>query len=173
MSDTKATDKVIPQLPPQALQGFDYVSQRHDALIPNGVKPEDMLNPAFWAHQAVKLAPWHEIRARAEDGTWVANLLVLDCSRTWAKVKQLSFHSLTTADVAISQASETEVKAIKDLHKVVHRGPHKWSVVRNEDKAVLVEGIEQRDGATEWLDKHARAQVGGAAATSQPAAVAA
>lgn len=172
MSDQKATDKVIPQLPPQALQGFDYVSQRHDALIPNGVKPEDLLNPAYWAHHAVKLAPWHEIRARAEDGTWVAEFLVLDSSRTWARVKQLSFHSLTTADVAISQASEAEVKAVKDLFKVVHRGPHKWSVVRKEDSAVQVEGLEQRDSANDWLDKHARAQVGGAAA-SKPAAVAA
>ena len=169
---TKAQEpeKSTPQLPPNGLQGFDYVSTRHDALVPIGVPPEALLVPSFWAHQAVKLAPWHEIRARAEDGTWMATYVVLDCSRTWAKVKQLSFHSLTTGDVAMSQSSEAEVKATMRKFKVVHRGPHKWSVVRVADNAVMVEGIEQRDGANEWLDKHVRSEVGGAAA--QPAAAA-
>ena len=173
MSTKQDPEKSTPQLPPNGLQGFDYVSTRHDALVPIGVAPQALLEPSFWAHHAVKLAPWHEIRARAEDGTWMATYVVLDCSRTWAKVKQLSFHNLSTADVAISQSSETEVKATMKLFKVVHRGPHKWSVVRVADSAVQVEGIEQRDAANDWLEKHARSQVGGAAAQPSAAAVAA
>ena len=148
------------QLQPNELANFDYVSTRHDAKVQQGVRPEHVLVPAFWAHHAVKLKPFDEIRVRAEDGTWMATYVVLDCSRTWAKVKQLSLHQLGTADVALTQASESEVKAFAAQHNIVHRGPHKWSVVRKADKAVLTEGLAQKDEATAWLDRHAREQVG-------------
>lgn len=151
------------QLPPNDLATFDYVSTRFDAMVQKGVRPEDLLAPAFWAHHGVKMKPMDEVRVRAEDGTWVAYLLVLDCSRTWAKMKQLALHQLGTADVSLTQASEAEVKAFIDAHEVKHRGPLKWSVVRTSDRAVLAEGIAQREEARSWLEKHAREQVGGPA----------
>lgn len=153
-------DKAPVQLPPNELFQFEYVSGHFDARVQQGVTPAEVLVPGFWAHHAVKLKPFDEIRVRAEDGTWVGYYLVLDCSRTWAKLKELSLHRLGTADVSLTQASETEVRAFIDLHKVVHRGPRKWSVVRKSDSAVLIEGLEQRDAAGTWLDQHARAQVG-------------
>ena len=157
--DTK-TDKPAPQLPPNDLHLFEHASTRFDAKIQQGVKPEDLTAPAFWAHQAQKLRPLDEIRAHAEDGTWVADLLVLDCSRTWAKVKVLAVHHLGTADVSLSQSSEAEVKAFIEAHQVSFRQQHKWSVVRKADRAVVKEGLEQKDDATTWLDKHAREQLG-------------
>lgn len=163
--------KQILQLPPTDLTGFDYASTRHSAKIAQGVKPEDLLAPAFWAHHATKLKPLDEIRAHAEDGTWLAYLVVLDCSRTWAKCHLLSLHRLTTADVALTQASESDVDAFKAQHEVKHRGPHGWSIVRKGDKAVLEQGMKLKDDAIAWLDKHAREQVGGAAkAPPQPVA---
>lgn len=175
MSNTqpKNTDSQQIQLGPNGLQGFDYVSTRHDALIPIGVPVSALLEPAFWAHHGVKLKPMDEIRARAEDGTWMANFLVLDCSRTWAKVKQLDYHSLTSGDVAVTQASEAEVKAVMDAHQVVHRGPHKWSVVRKSDKAVLEENLGEKEKATAWLEDHARAMVGAPKPAARPENVAA
>lgn len=171
--EQKTNDKQLVQLGPNDLAVFEYVSTRHDARIGQGVKPEDLLVPGFWAHHAVKLKPFDEIRARAEDGTWLATYVVLDCSRTWAKVMQLSLHRLTTADVALTQASESEVQAFIKAHNVVHRGPHKWSVVRASDRAVLQQGMEQKDQAIGWLDTHARSQVGGVPAGARaPEAVA-
>lgn len=148
------------QLQPNELANFDYVSTRHDAKVQQGVRPEHVLVPAFWAHHAVKLKPFDEIRVRAEDGTWMATYVVLDCSRTWAKVKQLSLHQLGTADVALTQASESEVQKFIYQHEVRWRAQHKFSVVRKSDKAVLVEGFALKDEASTWLDKHAREQVG-------------
>lgn len=154
-----STEKALVQLPPNEMLQHDFVSTRWDAKIGIGIAPEALLAPAFWAHHAVKLKPMDEIRARAEDGTWVGYYLVLDSSRTWAKVHPLAVHRLTTADVALSQASEEQIKAFKEAHKVVHRAMHKWSVVRTSDGAVLTEGIEQKDQAVSWLDTHARTQV--------------
>jgi hypothetical protein len=147
------------QLPTENLELFDQISPRWDAKIPQGVKPEALLVPSFWAHRAVKLKPCDEIRARAEDGTWVAYYIVTDSSRTWAKVHLLSFHLLTTADVSLTQASETEVKAFIDAHTITWRAQHKWSVVRKADKALVAEGLG-KDEAIAWLDKFAREQVG-------------
>jgi len=155
-----AKEKALIQLAPNELHLFEHVSQRYDAKIAQGVTPEDMLVPAFWAHHAVKLRPMDEIRARAEDGTWVATLLVLDCSRTWAKVQLIQVHKLTTGDVALSQASETQIQEFIGTHLVTYRGPHKWSVVRRADKNVLAEGMEQKDTASVWLEAHARSTIG-------------
>ena len=159
-----APEKALPQLAPNHLQLFEQVSLRFDAQIAQGVAPEALLDPAFWAHHAVRLRPMNEIRARAEDGTWIAELVVLDCSRTWAKVKMLELYRLTTSDVALTQASEQEVRDFISRHNVVYRGPHKWSVTRKSDKAVLMEGAEQKEGAELWLEAHARSQIGPQAA---------
>jgi hypothetical protein len=153
----KDTEKQILQLAPGQLELLDYMSSRFDVRVPLGVTPENLLDPAFWAHHGVKLKPFDEIRARCDDGTWVAYYIVLDCSRTWARVQLLTKYSLTTSDVSSSQASVEEFKA---KHKIVHRGPHGWSVVREIDKAVLAQGMAVKDEAGTWLDKHARDAVG-------------
>ena len=158
-------EKALIQLAPDAFAGFDFVSTRYDARIDPGVTPEALLKPEFWAHHAVKLRPMDEIRARATDGTWLAYYVVLDCSRTWAKVQELARHNLTTSDVSLSQSSETEVKAFIEAHQVIHRGPRGWSIVRKSDRAVLAEAIERREEAQKRLTELARDQVGGAAKT--------
>ena len=154
------SDVQRPQLGPSDFALFEYVSTRHDALIQEGVKPEEIVDPAFWAHHAVKMRPMDEIRARAVDGTWMANLLVLDCSRTWAKVKMLDLHRLTTADVALTEASSAERRAFIEAHEIRLRGTHKWSVIRKQDKAVLQEDLGTKEAAEEWLAKLA-SNIGG------------
>ncbi len=163
-------EKQLIQLAPNELQFYEQASLRWDCKIPAGVNLEDVMVPAFWSHHAMKLAPWHEIRVRAEDGTWMANLIVLDSSRTWARVAILSCHGFSSRDVSQSQASEVEVKSVLEAHSIVHRGPHKWSIVRKADKAIIQEGIEQKETAITELEKFARSQVGGAAARGAPVA---
>jgi len=161
-------DPVKPQLSPTALSLFEHNSLRYDAEIPMGVKPEDLLEPTFWAHHASKLRPWNEIRARAVDGTWMGNYLVLDCSRTWARVHQLSFHRFTTGDQADTLASETDVKVYMGKHQVKFRGAHKWTILQGSD--VIKEGFATKEEATAELEQMARQVVGGAAGrTAVPA----
>lgn len=166
-STTQVQEKALPQLAPSALQLFEQVSSRYDAAVPQGIAPEALLDPAFWAHDAKKLRPFDEIRIRAEDGTWIADLEVLDCSRTWAKVKILRIYQLTSPDVALTQASEQEVKDFVAKHQVTWRGQHKWSIVRKSDKAVLMQGLE-KDAAALWLEAHARTQIGPQALPKSP-----
>jgi hypothetical protein len=148
------------QLPPgkDNLNGFEYVSTRFDALIQHGITPDDIRAPAFWANHGKDLRPLDEIRARAEDGTWIANLIVLDSSRTWAKVQVMNVTYLSTADVSESQAVEKSVESFVDQHKIIHRGKRRWSVIRYVDGAVLAEDIVDRNDAVKWLVQHAKSQ---------------
>ena len=156
---TEAKEKTIPQLSPESLKPFEYISTRHDALVAQGVTVEDLLNPAYWAHHAVKLRPMDEIRARAEDGTWMAYLVVLASDRTWARCQLLSKHNLGTADVALTQANEAEVKRQKGLYTISFSGPEKYRVIRKADKNVMSSGHEQKQDAERWLDRHVREQL--------------
>lgn len=166
------TDKPLPQLAPATLQLFEQSSLRYDAVIPMGLTPQALLEPSFWAHHAGKLQPWNEVRARAEDGTWVADCLVLDCSRNWAKVTILRHYPLTTAEVSITQASEQEMKEFIGKHNLVFRGTMKWSATRKSDKAVVTEGHETKEAAKAALEAIGRAQIQPAAAAPKPAPVA-
>ena len=159
MADPQNTQSI--QLGPNDLQLFEYSSQRYDAVIAQGVKLDQILAPEFWAHHAVKLRPMNEIRARSEDGTWVAYLLVLDCSRTWARLALLSLHPLTTSDVSQTQASsEAEVQATIAAHEVGFNQGRKWYVKRKSDNAILQDQMAEKDVAKAWLAKYARDSVG-------------
>ena len=172
MPEIQEKEKALPQLAPGDFALFEHVSTRYDALIPQGVTQEQLVNPAFWAHHAVKLRPMDEIRARAQDGSWMATLVVLDSSRTWAKVKLLSIDHLTTGDVALTEASIAERKAFIDGHDIVLRGQHKWCVIRKQDKVVVQEDLGTKAAATAWLEALAT-NIGGAPAKipQTPAAV--
>jgi hypothetical protein len=149
-----------PTLKAGDLHEIEYLSTTWVALIENGVPPEALLAREFWAHHAANLKPWDEIKARAKDGTWMASYVVLDCSRTWAKVYPLTLTRLTTSDVSITQASTEEANDVYRNLKVVHRGPQGWSVVRVSDKALMVEKLQTRDDAHKWASQYAMSEVG-------------
>ena len=112
---------------------------------------EDLLVPEYWAHVAEKLRPFARIEARADDGSWYAEYLVLESSRRWARLHLLSQHNLTTSDVSLSQAKFGE-------YTVKHRGPEReWSVIRRSDNEMLHEGEQTEAGAYRWLSDRIRA----------------
>ena len=156
MDKTTETEKHLPQLAPGAFAQADFKRTVYAITVSKGVMPADVLSPAYWAFHAAKLKPWDEITAHAEDGTWYAQYLVLDCSRTWARVRPLNIVRLTDADVSESQASSQNIKdnAGKADYDVRFRGPKKWSVVRIADSALLTEGHSAKTEAQAWLDAH-------------------
>lgn len=146
-------EKQAIQLMPGTLALFESVSLLHDAVIPSDVPPDTLLDPAFWAHEAKKLAPWHEIRARSEDGSWMGRYVVVACDRTWAKVKLTEFHQLSALSGTV-----VAPKTVADFiaaHGWKHRGPKGHSIVRNSDGAVLVENQPSKEAALKWLEEHA------------------
>lgn len=114
--------------------------------------PDDLSAPEYWSHVATKLRPWDRIEARANDGTWYAELLVLEAGRNWARAQLLNVTKLSTTDVAMSQVNSLSPYEIK------YRGPHsQWSVIRKVDREVVHDGEATQGGAVNWLNERMKA----------------
>lgn len=160
-------EQKLAQLPVNTVREADYEYTIHSAFIPQAFKPEQMMDPAFWGLHATRFKAFDEVRARAEDGTWMARLLVLEAGRTWVRMKQLEFHALGTQDEALTRVAQREIEDEKKKYTVIHRGPRAWSVVRNGDKQVMHEGAQTREAAAGWLEQYLQTTASGA--VPQPA----
>lgn len=148
VAEVVSIERKIEPLYTSNIKPAEYIRSCHAATIPINTKPEDLLNPAYWAHVANELKPWGRVEARAIDGTWFAEYLVLDVGRAWAKMHLLAKYNLTSAEESLSEANtQTGLKV------TWRGGDRKWSVVRETDSAVMVEGLG-KDEAQAWLDKH-------------------
>ena len=137
------------QITPSRMRLAEYDRQEWVANAPEGTTIEDLKEPGFWSLMASQFKPYDHIEVRAEDGTWVAELLVMGCDRTWARVFVKNTWTLTSADVAMSQAV---------LHEVFWRGPqHKWSVKRLTDQTCVKDGCATKDEAVQWLKEYEKA----------------
>jgi hypothetical protein len=160
--DPRAQKKEDPRLGVGMLEGAEFMFTVWNARPAIGIAPEQLLVPEYWAHHAHRLTPGDEIVVRSEDSSWYGRLYVLDCARTWAKVKfLLGPVSLTTHDANLQpdHSSMDEVEKFKVDYKLIHRGPRRWSVIR-ADGAVMHENEQEKSGAEKWLDDYAREQVG-------------
>ncbi len=121
--------------------------------VEQGVLRETLKQPGFWAHVAREMKPYDKIEVRCDDGSFFGELLVLDVGRAWVKVRELSFISLTNADVSQTQAQELE-----ETHEVKWKGPHnKWCVIRKGDNELLKKECQSQDEAVFWLKEHLKA----------------
>ncbi len=128
------------------------------AVAEAGTTIEDIQNPEYWSFHSQKLSPWDKIEVQWEDMTKYAEVMVLDCAKTWAKVYVLREDQI--AKGRLREETDVAVARILASHEVMHRGPRKWSVVRKSDREVIKEDIELRDDAEEWLKKFAYGERG-------------
>jgi len=137
-----------PVLSADRLRGAEFERIVHTANPPAGHTLEHMLQPAYWAHVAPKLAPWNRIEVRAEDGTYFGELLVLACDRTWARMHVLRWDDLTTQDVSMTEALATSGYEIK------HNPNMRWHVIRKSDRQVMHKDDQTLADAQTWLREH-------------------
>jgi len=137
-----------PSVHPSRVKLAEYERQEWVVDAPEGTTDRDLENPAFWAHIAAKFIPYARLEIRAHDGSWIGEAIVLSCGRTWAKVAVLNMYQLF---------KENESLDVPVDHEVKWRGPgKKHTVERISDGAVLVEGIQTKIEALEWLHNHER-----------------
>jgi len=150
-------ERKIPDGPNSArMEQAEFKRNNWVVIAAPGTIPTDLMTPSYWAHLADKLKPWEKIEVRADDASWYCELLVVDVSRLWARVRPLLLLDLTTSDVSQSQANRENSAA---EYEVLHRGEHcKWSVVRKKDLAVVHEFEETRIGAAQWLQDRLKAE---------------
>jgi hypothetical protein len=129
-------------LNPSLLQRRDHYCFEYAVVLPADVTLEDTLDPGFWshinAHSPAKLRQHDTIRVIPEDGTYFAELIVLQAGKGFAKVKMLRHLALEESEQP-TELSSTEVK---------WRGPAlKWVVERKTDGMRLKERLNTRADA--------------------------
>lgn len=150
--ETKPDRKPVPAIHDGRFANAEFERSTWVITAEEGTIPDDVLNPDYYAHVAAKLRPYDHIEIRANDGTWLAQLLVLDVSRLWAKVHRLHLHTLTTVDVSQSNLE----RALP--YYVQHKGPHdKWVVIRRSDSQAVSTGHGTPEEAHNWMVNRIRA----------------
>lgn len=115
-----------------------------------GTLPEDLLNPAYWAHVAREFRVLDRIEAHAEEGSWYAELLVQDCGQNYAKVAMLR-------KVELQSVIPESSSALLTGHSVSWGGKHsQFRVIREVDRKVLKDGFKTKADAFVWLEGYAR-----------------
>lgn len=148
MSEEKKRDLKVNM---NRMKSGDFVRTLWVVTAEQGTTKEDIMTPSYWSHVASQFRPYDRIEVRVDDGTYFAELLILACDRTWAKVHELTFHSLTTSDVSMTQAHDE----MSDFD-VVWKGPvNKWSVIRKSDDAVIKNKME-KDEAGKFLSNYVK-----------------
>ncbi len=124
-------------------------SKRHDyvADIPEEHTREDLLQPGYWAHVATMFAPFDRIECRSETGEWFSDLVVISSGRNYAVMREVQHVNFTDQPTA-------PVQAVESKHHIVWKGPKKFVVVRNSDKAIISEGHHTRTDAQLALDQY-------------------
>lgn len=144
MSEIKTKRSII--LNPSRFELVEYERQDWIVTAEIGTELSDLLDPGYWAHVSARMKPYDQIQVRVDDGCWLVNLLVLDCSRNWARVHVLSEHKLTTTDVSQSQA---------DGYSVDWKGPRlKFCVIRKSDNEAVRDGFADKEEAIRWMIEH-------------------
>lgn len=136
------------------------------ATIPSGVKLEDILQPEYWANVSNKLvAHKTHIKANWEDGTRLVVLRVVGVSLNSAKVRVMHDYSFeapaSTLTVQGTGGSGGGANSLRERDfEVEWKGPsHKFSVIRQTDKAYVKDQFDSKEEANEWLKKYVAGEV--------------
>jgi hypothetical protein len=141
------------QLAPGRVMLAEHAHQTFVATPEVGTPPEALLASKYWAHYSVnsntEMKPGDIILVKAEDGTYFSELMVRSKYSGGVNVVTLRHVVLDKAVETAQEAQEYEIK---------HSGPRmKWRVIRLADKRELVNGLETRDAAVDWLREHKKA----------------
>jgi len=113
----------------------------------SGTTVKDMLKPDYWTHVSFSLKQGDRIEAIAEDGSWFAEFYVKYANK-------VETHVALMRDVTLGKpAAKKETAEPEHLIKYVNQNA-KWRITRTKDKVMLVEKLESKEVAQEWLNKY-------------------
>lgn len=150
--ETQAPERKIQPLGASRMKSGDFLRTCYMATAFEGTQPEDLTKPEYWAHHGLILKQRDRVEVWADDGAWVADVVVMGSTKNDADVRVLRVDYID-AFKPTGDAPD-ELKA----YEVRYRGLHsQWSVVRKGDSAMVHEGSGSRHAAETWLTNHLKA----------------
>ena len=121
------------------VQLAEYWRQDWCCNAEEGTTVQDILEPKYWALVCARFKPYDHIEVRLETGEWIAELIVLQADRLYAKVHLLKLHDL------IVDGDETPTAT---GYMAVWKGPQKkWCILRLADRHIVKEEIADKIAA--------------------------
>ena len=127
------------------IQPEEFVRTQWVATVEANVTKEDVMEPDFWSYVSMKIKPFDHIEIRTDDSAWIGEFLVTACDRTYAALFELSYHELHT------KASPAK----SSLYEYKWGGPYgKHGIIRTSDSEMMVNKLETKKDALDWLTRH-------------------
>jgi hypothetical protein len=137
------------QLSDKRFAEADYIRSHWQATVNHGTSPDDLKDPNYWAHVALKLKVGDRIDACAETGEWYAQLVVRKCDRISAVVGFIHLVEFNENVEPMEEDSEYEVMWAGQHHK--------WRIMRVADNEVVKHGFETREDARQGIREYLKA----------------
>jgi TusA-related sulfurtransferase len=133
-------------LNPNALIDAEFSRRVYCVNVLPSTTVEDLVNPNFWTHVAMKLRPGDMIEVLSDDKAFCAKLVVRSARRLDATVSLVYWKDLEIADVS----------QIASEYEIVFRGAKsRWSILKGSD--VLKSCFDTRNQAEAYLADHLKA----------------
>lgn len=131
------------QVPPSRMQGREFANNDHVITIESKWTLDDVVKPIFWGSTWQKLRKYDKIAVRVDDGSWYAEVMVVQVGTGYAFVRVMEF---------VDFNGDASAAPVSDDYEVTELGPHKkWCVIRKADRTVLKEKSETKREAEDWL----------------------
>jgi len=145
--DKKSKTPAAPIVPvkPSEFGRAQHTYTSHNAIVASGTKEKDLTKADLWDHVAYQLKMYDEVRAIAEDGSFVATLIVTFKHANKALLTVTNFTKLETVSF--------EEEAGLDRYSVKQRGVKKWCIIDNNDASVVEELIPTQAEAYKKLEE--------------------
>ncbi len=122
-----------------------FIQARHSIKPEAGTAYEDLFDPSYFAHIALKLNVGDIIEVRPAEASYYAELYVWAKGQGWAKVSVLN---------KIERPADTVV-APKGFSIDFVEGASKHRVLRDSDRQVVAKGFDTPEAANAWLAQNA------------------
>lgn len=142
------SDKSLEPIRPNNFRLAEHAYREFDVIVPVGVMPEDLENPVLYQNVANRITQYNEIRVIAEDGSYMARLLVMFVTGSDVKTKILECYEFAELDYVNDQESEYFVQV---------RGSKGWCVIKRADGTRVIENISDRVTAERELQDYLKA----------------
>lgn len=144
MSDAKTSEKRPVRIFEGNLREAEYARTVYNLTAKPGEAPEDYTQPESFAHVTRKLKAGDRIEITAEDNTWFAVVLML------------TVQPLVRAELLEKHEFEADATKAYEGYEAKWAGRHaKWRVLRISDNTVMVEQLETKSEAVNWIETNA------------------
>lgn len=142
----KSPPKELMRINPNHFGAAKSLVRQYSCTVPAGMGKAELVKSEMWDHIAAKLQLFDEVRCIAEDGAWLAHIIVTFKAGNKVLVQPIHFTQL--------EVISYEEQSGLNRFEVKQRGMKKWCIMDTKDGSVVYEEIPTQAEAHRKLEEH-------------------